>query len=152
MAARAALDAAYRAEAGRIRAGLIRALRDFERAEDALAEACARALQRWPTDGVPDNPAAWLTTVARRRALDALRTEKRARARHEAQRALESLLRPEADAPPAAGAALALASAEPGVATWPFSSPGSRARCSPPRRRAIGALCTACARMSGERS
>lgn len=54
----------------RIVAGLVRATGDWELADDVLADACERALARWPVDGVPDNPGAWLTTVARRRAVD----------------------------------------------------------------------------------
>src|SRR5438046_2444874 len=66
----AVLDSTFRSEAGRIRASLIRVLHDFERADDALAEACATALSRWPEEGVPDNPGAWLTTTAKNKALD----------------------------------------------------------------------------------
>ena len=54
-------------------AGLIRITGDWELAEDCLQDAVERALTRWPRDGVPDNPAAWLTTTAHRRALDVLR-------------------------------------------------------------------------------
>jgi RNA polymerase sigma-70 factor (ECF subfamily) len=54
-------------------AGLIRATGDWDLAEDCLQDAVERALSRWPRDGVPDNPAAWLTTTAHRRALDVLR-------------------------------------------------------------------------------
>jgi len=75
--AREAIEAVFRAEWGRVLAGLIRALRDFDLAEDALQDACASALERWPADGVPDNPAAWLTTAAQRKAIDRLRKEKR---------------------------------------------------------------------------
>lgn len=57
----------------RIIAALIRTTKDWDLAEDAVAEAAERALQRWPRDGVPNNPAAWLTTTARRRAIDILR-------------------------------------------------------------------------------
>ncbi|MGH9117288.1 MAG: RNA polymerase sigma factor [Acidimicrobiales bacterium] len=60
-------------------AHLIRVLGDFELAEEALQEAFVRALERWPRDGVPANPAGWLTTTARNRATD--------RARREAKRA-----------------------------------------------------------------
>jgi len=72
-AARRALAAALAAERLRIVAGLIRTTGDWDLAEDCVQDAAVRALDRWPTDGVPDNPAAWLTTAARRRALDVLR-------------------------------------------------------------------------------
>jgi RNA polymerase sigma-70 factor (ECF subfamily) len=91
MTAAAVLDATFRAEAGKIRAGLIRVLGDFERADDALAEACASALGRWHRDGTPDNPAAWLTAVAKNHALDAVRREKRSARREETLRELEAL-------------------------------------------------------------
>lgn len=58
---------------GRLLAFLAARTRDVAGAEDALAEAFATALDRWPADGVPDNPDAWLLTVARRRQTDALR-------------------------------------------------------------------------------
>ena len=54
-------------------AGLIAAVGDFDLAEEVLQEACAVALERWPEQGVPARPGAWLTTVARRRAVDRLR-------------------------------------------------------------------------------
>jgi RNA polymerase sigma-70 factor (ECF subfamily) len=54
-------------------AGLIAAVGDFDLAEEVLQESCAVALERWPDEGVPARPGAWLTTVARRRALDRLR-------------------------------------------------------------------------------
>ncbi len=54
-------------------ASLIRVTGDWDLAEDCLQDAVERALARWPTDGIPDNPAAWLTTTAYRRALDVLR-------------------------------------------------------------------------------
>jgi len=71
----AAIARVFREESGKVLAFLIRTLRDFELAEDALQEAIASALERWPIDGVPDNPAAWLTTTARRKALDRLRRQ-----------------------------------------------------------------------------
>jgi RNA polymerase sigma-70 factor, ECF subfamily len=58
-------------------ATLVRLTGDITLAEDAVQDAVLEALRRWPDDGVPDNPAAWLTTVARRRALDVLRREAR---------------------------------------------------------------------------
>jgi len=67
------IDDICRTEGPRVLAGLIRRYGDFELAQDALQDAYARALETWPRQGVPDAPAAWLTTVARRRALDLLR-------------------------------------------------------------------------------
>ena len=67
------LDQVFRREAGRVLATLIRQLGDFDLAEDALQDAIARALERWPNEGIPTNPAAWLTTVARRRSIDLAR-------------------------------------------------------------------------------
>ena len=57
------VEQVFRAESGRILAGLIGALRDFSIAEDALQDAVVAALQQWPGEGVPRNPAAWLTTI-----------------------------------------------------------------------------------------
>jgi RNA polymerase sigma-70 factor (ECF subfamily) len=70
------LDALHRREGGRILAGLIRRLGRFELAEEALQDAYAKALERWPQEGMPANPGAWLTTVAQRRALDLLRQQR----------------------------------------------------------------------------
>ena len=58
-------------------ATLIRALGDFDLAEDAVQEAFVVALERWPRDGAPRNPGAWITRVARNEAIDRLRREKR---------------------------------------------------------------------------
>ncbi len=63
----------YQQEAGKILATLIATVRDFELAEDALQDALLVALERWPIEGVPRNPGAWLTTAARRKAIDRLR-------------------------------------------------------------------------------
>ena len=67
------IDGICRAEGPRLLAGLIRRVGDFELAEDAMQDAFARALEVWPAQGLPAAPAAWLTTVARRRAIDLLR-------------------------------------------------------------------------------
>src|SRR5919197_3356804 len=67
----------FREESGRAVAALVRALRDVDLAEDAVQEAFVVALHRWPRDGLPANPAAWITAVARNRALDRLRRERR---------------------------------------------------------------------------
>ena len=69
----AAIDGICRAEGARLLAGLIRRFGDFELAEDAMQDAFAKALEVWPAEGLPTSPAAWLTTVARRRAVDLLR-------------------------------------------------------------------------------
>lgn len=70
---RIAVERAYRKEWTRIVATLISAARDWDVAEEAAADAFERAAERWPTEGVPRNTGAWLTTVARNRALDILR-------------------------------------------------------------------------------
>ena len=67
-----AVAAAFRAEWGRIVATLIRTTGDWDLAEECAQDAFARALETWPA-GIPDKPGAWLTTVARHRALDRLR-------------------------------------------------------------------------------
>ena len=74
--ARGAVEQAFREESGRILATLIRFLGDFDKAEEALQDAMATALERWPRDGVPDNPPAWITTVARRKAIDRIRRDR----------------------------------------------------------------------------
>src|ERR1700674_3006194 len=63
----------FRAESGPVLATLIRVLGDFQLAEDALQDALTTALETWSKDGLPASPGAWLTTTARRRALDRLR-------------------------------------------------------------------------------
>ena len=68
-----AVAAAFRAEWGRVVATLIGTTGDWELAEECAQDAFAKALQRWPTEGVPRKPGAWLTTVARNRATDILR-------------------------------------------------------------------------------
>jgi RNA polymerase sigma-70 factor (ECF subfamily) len=71
------LDLLYRAESGRILATLIRLLGDFDLAEDAMHDAFAAALDRWPRDGVPDNARAWLISTGRFKAIDILRRRAR---------------------------------------------------------------------------
>jgi RNA polymerase sigma-70 factor (ECF subfamily) len=72
-----AIDEIYRREGGRVLAGLIRRFGDIGLAEDLLQDAYAKALEVWPASGLPDNPAAWLTTVARNRGLDTVRRNAR---------------------------------------------------------------------------
>lgn len=76
-AARDAVDAVWRAESRRVLATLIRLLGDFDLAEEALSEAFAAALERWPAEGVPAAPRAWLVSAGRFRAVDALRRRAR---------------------------------------------------------------------------
>ncbi|HEY7739572.1 MAG TPA: RNA polymerase sigma factor [Steroidobacteraceae bacterium] len=76
-AARAQVDAVYRAESRRVLATLIRLLRDFDLAEEALSDAFAAALEQWPRDGVPANPRAWLVSAGRFKAIDAMRRRAR---------------------------------------------------------------------------
>jgi RNA polymerase sigma-70 factor, ECF subfamily len=67
----------FREEHGRAIATLIRVLGSFDLAEDAVADAYVTALERWPIDGVPLNPGAWITTTARNRAIDRVRRARR---------------------------------------------------------------------------
>lgn len=76
------MDAAYRIvaqtfrqEADRILASLISVVRDFELAQDALADALLIALEQWPGEGIPHNPGAWMNTIARRKVINRLRRE-----------------------------------------------------------------------------
>jgi RNA polymerase sigma-70 factor, ECF subfamily len=71
-----ALDQVFRDEWGRVLAALIGFLGDFDLAEEAAQEAFALAAERWPRDGTPDNPRAWLVTTARNRAIDRIRRER----------------------------------------------------------------------------
>jgi RNA polymerase sigma-70 factor (ECF subfamily) len=67
---RKAIEAVWRVEAARLIGGLVRLVRDVDRAEDLAQEALLTALERWPETGIPDNPGAWLMTTARHRAVD----------------------------------------------------------------------------------
>ncbi len=69
----------FREESGRSVAALIRVFGDIDVAEDAVQEAFAVALRKWPDDGLPPNPGGWITTTARNRAIDRLRRESRER-------------------------------------------------------------------------
>ena len=70
-----AVEATFRAERGRILATLIRLVGDFDLAEDALQDAFAVALERWPTEAPPSNPRAWLVNVGRNKAIDRVRRQ-----------------------------------------------------------------------------
>jgi RNA polymerase sigma-70 factor (ECF subfamily) len=76
-AARALVDRVYRSDSRRVFATLIRLLGDFDLAEDALHEAFAAAVERWPRDGTPANPRAWLVSTGRFKAIDRIRQRTR---------------------------------------------------------------------------
>jgi RNA polymerase sigma-70 factor (ECF subfamily) len=71
------VDAVYRSDSRRVLATLIRLLGDFDLAEEALHEAFAAAVERWPRDGVPANPRAWLVSAGRFKAIDRIRRRTR---------------------------------------------------------------------------
>ncbi len=71
-----AIEQAFTEEWGRLVAGLIRRTGDWDLAEDCAQQAFAEAARRWSAEGVPGQPGAWLTTVARNRAIDRLRHER----------------------------------------------------------------------------
>lgn len=70
------IERTFREESGRVLAALISTLNDFDLAEDAFQDALITALEKWPRDGRPTNPGAWITTTARNRAIDRLRRRK----------------------------------------------------------------------------
>src|SRR5256885_7315009 len=82
----ASVETVFRREHGRIIASLIRLCGSFDRAEEAMQNAFAAALRHWADRGLPDNPAAWITTAAYRKLIDAKRRE---RTRREKQTLLE---------------------------------------------------------------
>jgi len=68
------LESVYRAESRRVLATLIRLLGDFDLAEEALQDAFAAALERWPVEGTPANPRSWLISTGRFKAIDRMRS------------------------------------------------------------------------------
>jgi RNA polymerase sigma factor (sigma-70 family) len=81
---RARVAEVFRGEHARLIASVLRILRDIDAAQDVVQEAFEQALDHWPAEGMPGRPGAWLSTTARRRALDHLRRARRAEARAEA--------------------------------------------------------------------
>ncbi len=71
------IDAIYRKDSRRIFATLIRLLGDFERAEEALSDAFRAAIEKWPAEGLPQNPVAWLVSAGRFKSIDRQRRDKR---------------------------------------------------------------------------
>ena len=104
MSATAGLEATladlHRREYGRILASLIRVVRDFDLAEDALQEAFEAALAQWPSQGAPQNAVAWLIATARHKAIDQLRRRTLAEAKRDEIAALEPALVAPADDTP----------------------------------------------------
>jgi RNA polymerase sigma-70 factor, ECF subfamily len=74
---RAIVETVYRTESRRVFATLVRLLKDFDLAEEALHDAFASAVEQWPRDGVPANPRAWLVSAGRFKAIDAMRRRAR---------------------------------------------------------------------------
>jgi RNA polymerase sigma-70 factor, ECF subfamily len=79
-----AIERIFRDEYGRVVASLVRRFGDIDVAEDAASEALLVALEKWPVDGTPPNPGAWLTTTAGNKAIDRIRRERQRDAKHEA--------------------------------------------------------------------
>jgi RNA polymerase sigma-70 factor (ECF subfamily) len=94
VAVREALTRAHHEEWARVVAALTRRFGDLDIAEEAAAEALATAVERWPADGVPPNPGAWLTTTASRKAIDRIRRESKRDDKHKEAQLLRD------DAPP----------------------------------------------------
>ena len=80
---REAIEAVWRVEAARLIGGLVRLVRDVDRAEDLAQEALLSALERWPETGIPANPGAWLMTTARNKGVDEGRRRAMMRGKHE---------------------------------------------------------------------
>ncbi|HXW87825.1 MAG TPA: RNA polymerase sigma factor [Streptosporangiaceae bacterium] len=93
----AAVAAAFRQEWGHVVATLIRMTGNWDLAEECAQDAFATALARWPADGVPDRPGAWLTTTARNRALDRLRRSRTEAVKLQEVAALSAPAEPRAD-------------------------------------------------------
>jgi RNA polymerase sigma-70 factor (ECF subfamily) len=89
------VDRTFRHESGRAVATLIRVLGDFDAAEEAVQDAFVVALEGWPRDGLPSNPGAWITQVARNSAIDRLRRESNLREKTAILEGLEALRPPE---------------------------------------------------------
>ncbi len=83
---REAITRAHHDEWARVIASLTRRFGDLDIAEEAAAEAFAAAVERWPADGVPPNPGAWLTTTANRKAIDRIRRENKRDDKHKEAR------------------------------------------------------------------
>jgi RNA polymerase sigma-70 factor (ECF subfamily) len=117
--ARLKIDATFRHEAGRLVGALTRFLGDFDLAEEAVQDALVEAIARWPAEGIPERPAAWLQVTARNRAIDRLRREAKGR---------EKLAMLAADQLGGADLAGEAAAAAAGTAAMPQAEPDERLR------------------------
>src|SRR6478672_4486915 len=77
------IDAVWRIESARLIAGLVRMVRDVGLAEELAQDALVAALERWPVDGLPDKPGAWLMATAKHRAIDRMRHRRLVAGKHE---------------------------------------------------------------------
>jgi RNA polymerase sigma-70 factor (ECF subfamily) len=111
------LEGVFRAEWGRVLASLIGVLGDFDLAEDALQDAVAIAVERWPRDGAPASPGAWLLTTARNRAIDRIRREQTLHRKTELLAALDPGESEEDDVIPDERLSLIFACCHPALAT-----------------------------------
>jgi RNA polymerase sigma-70 factor (ECF subfamily) len=117
IASDALVEAVFREEWGRTLAILARILGDVDLAEDAVQEAFAAALERWPRDGAPANPGAWLLTTARNRAIDRIRRERTLAHKTELLAALEPAEQKETDPIPDERLSLIFACCHPALST-----------------------------------
>jgi RNA polymerase sigma-70 factor, ECF subfamily len=92
------VERVFREEYGRVVASLVRRFGDIDIAEEAAGEALLVALEKWPDDGVPPNPGAWLTTTAGNKAIDRLRREAKSQDKH--RRAMQMYEQMDGDEPP----------------------------------------------------
>lgn len=95
MEAETAVTEVFRTEHSRVLATLVRFFGDIDVAEEALQDAMERAIDRWPTDGVPPNPAGWIVTTARNRGIDRLRRENKREDRYRQAHRLDTRDAPE---------------------------------------------------------
>jgi RNA polymerase sigma-70 factor (ECF subfamily) len=117
IASDALVEAVFREEWGRTLAILASILGDVDLAEDAVQEAFAAALERWPRDGAPANPGAWLLTTARNRAIDRIRRERTLAHKTELLAALEPAEQKEANPIPDERLSLIFACCHPALST-----------------------------------
>ena len=97
--AREAITQAHHEQWAHVVAALTRRFGDLDIAEDAAAEAFAIAVERWPSDGVPPNPGAWLTTTATRKAIDRIRRENKRDGKHKEAQVVDTPDPPDPPAP-----------------------------------------------------